>query len=267
MMQRTVAAVSEEDPLSLALQVMLWQRIHHLPVLRGGHVVGVISETDLLKHSEYTNGQRNLRGNVRDAMSREVVTIDPEGSLSDAAARLAVGNVGCLPVVQAGKLVGIVTTTDVLAETALAPVRSDGIEHLGVRDAMAQDVISVFPDQPLLDATATMVKHGVRHLPVVDGTQRVVGMLSDRDVRQVVGDPLGVFDDAARRSRLQATKVSDAMTPDPRCLLIEDPLSSAVELFASERFGAVPVVDADERLAGLLSYVDVLRCVAEHLEG
>jgi CBS-domain-containing membrane protein len=91
-------------------------------------------------------------------------------------------------------------------------------------------------------------------------------MLSDRDLRQVVGDPLGVFDDAARRSRLQATKVSDAMTQDPRCLLVEDPLASAVELFASERFGAVPVVDADERLAGLLSYVDVLRCVAERLD-
>ena len=104
----------------------------------------------------------------------------------------------------------------------------------------------------VVDATATL-KHAierlqaldVRHLPVVDTDGLLVGMLSDRDLRSAAF-PL----DAA---------VSSVMSTDVIAVDAEADVAEIIDLMLDNKIGAVPVLDADDVLIGIISYVDILR--------
>jgi len=114
-------------------------------------------------------------------------------------------------------------------------------------------------DDPLLDAAARMADRNVRHLPVVDGERHVVGMLSDRDLRTAVGDSSRPLhrDDAVVRMR--SLRVANAMTREVFVVRDDAPFADVVRVFTEQRVGAVPVVDHDDRLIGIISYVDVFK--------
>lgn len=266
-MQSRVTTVTEGDGLGLALQIMLWQRVRHLPVLRDGRVVGILSHRDLLeRRAQQSETGEAAGGTVGEAMSSPVASIPPDASLDEAATRMTVGKIGCLPVIDGERLVGIVTTTDLLAEVAL-PAPETPIDETPVAAIMTRDVVSVHEDEPVLDAAAKMTRVGVRHLPVIDGEGRVVGILSDRDIRQVIGNPLAGLSAQPQTVGYETTKVADVMTPDPHTLKPEDTLAGVTNVFIRERIGALPIVDEGELLLGIVSYVDLLRALAEAAAG
>jgi CBS-domain-containing membrane protein len=84
-------------------------------------------------------------------------------------------------------------------------------------------------------------------------------MLSDRDVRLAVGNAHWGLPSAVPPTGLRSLRVSDVMSRQPFVLREEAPFLQLVSVFTDERVGAVPVVDADDRLIGIVSYVDILR--------
>lgn len=256
-----VSTVSPEHTVAQALQVMFWRDVRHLPVVSEGRVIGVITERDILAARPERASAYSADARVADVMTSPVETIHSKAELAEAAAIMAVQKVGCVPVVDAGSLVGIVTTTDLLAEMAQISVPPPKREFMA-SGLMTTRVVAVMPDEPLLEAAAVMVQNGIRHLPVVDGMRRVVGILSERDIRTQVGNPLEVLEREEPRRRLSELHVADAMTKDPRTLPEDASVTDAVSALLDGRYGAVPVVDEEDRLLGMISYVDVLRNVA-----
>ena len=126
---------------------------------------------------------------------------------------------------------------------------------------MSADPVTVSADDSVRTAIDRMGRHGVRHLAVVDGDRRVVGVLSDRDVRTAIGDPMRAAISREDDARIAATRVAQAMTRSPMTLPRGTRLSRAAALFADHKVGAVPIVDDNDRLAGVISYMDVLRAV------
>ena len=114
-------------------------------------------------------------------------------------------------------------------------------------------------DDSLADAAARMAEKGIRHLPIVDGDRRVIGILSDRDVRTTLGDLSRSPQRADAAVRMAALRVSDAMTRDPFTVGEAAPFAEIARVFVDQRVGAVPVVDPHGRLVGIISYVDVFR--------
>jgi len=132
-----------------------------------------------------------------------------------------------------------------------------------VRDWMTFKPISVRDDAAAVDALDTMVDHGIRHLPVVDGDDSVLGVLSIDDLR-------GAFPfevswkrplDPQERDQVWDVSVSDAMTWVPHTVHPEATLEHAVRLLADHRIGCLPVVDARAQLVGILSETDALRAL------
>jgi len=109
---------------------------------------------------------------------------------------------------------------------------------------------------PLEDAAAMMAEGRFRHLPVLDARGRLVGMLSERDLRVRLGTDVERFVDAAPDALAQT--VGSSMTPDPIALGPRSTLRAALEVFADDRVGAVPVVDERDRVIGIASYLDLL---------
>jgi CBS domain-containing protein len=110
------------DTLDMADDVMEIGRIRHIPVLSAGNVVGMVSQRDLFRTSlafALGYGQKARRSllrtlNVKDVMSQPVVTIEPRASVVEAAMSMLEAKVGCLPVVEDGRMIGVLSETDIL---------------------------------------------------------------------------------------------------------------------------------------------------------
>jgi acetoin utilization protein AcuB len=262
-MKRGPLTIREDDVLSMAQSLMTWAGIRHLPVLRQGKLTGILSDRDLLSYRVRSAGELDWRrARVRAAMHPTPQTAHPDDSLTEVAGRMATAKIGALPVVDKGDLVGIITTIDVLAgevREAMAPHRP-GSPAVG--DAMTVAPVAAHPGDSLLDAAAIMAERGVRHLPVTDQDGVVVGMLSDHDLRAVVGDPVEFM--RAREGRVDAgrLRVSDAMSHPAVTASPDVPVAQLAYAFADGALAALPVVDDKGVLIGVLSYVDVLRSLA-----
>ncbi len=251
--------IMETDSLGAAQRVMARSRIRHLPVIGDGRLTGMLSARDILAARAHNDGELDWWSiRVHDAMATPAQTAGPDDSLTEVAGRMAVAKIGAMPVVERGKLLGLVTVTDVLdaeVRTAMAPAP--------VTLAIAADVMTPFPlttrpETPIADAVALMVDHHVRHLPVVDATSTVVGMLSERDVRSAIGDPVQYVELKRSSVRLH---VRDVMSGPAFTVQFDQPLIQVATIFADTRIGAIPVLDKFGALVGILSYVDALRAL------
>lgn len=116
--------------------------------------------------------------NVSDVMTPVSLTGTPTDALRSAAERMWSQQTGSLVVVEADRLAGIITERDVLRAVA----RGVDPHSTPVKDVMTVDVRAVAPDTPLREAAHEMARHWIRHLPVVDGSGALAGLLSQRDV-------------------------------------------------------------------------------------
>ena len=118
-----ILCVQEGQPLSEVRQIMCNSNIHHVPVLQGKELVGLISSTDMMKlnlitdqSDEYTaNAMIDQQFSISDVMSRDLITINEKDNIRTAAQLLSDGNFHSLPVITDEKsVVGMVTSTDLI---------------------------------------------------------------------------------------------------------------------------------------------------------
>lgn len=124
LMNADVATVRRNDQLQIADDLMNLGRIRHTPVLddEGDEVVGILSQRDLFRGALARalgygqHAQNKVLGMlfVKDVMTSDPITVAPELPLAEAARIMLDKKIGCLPVVEGGQLVGILTESDFL---------------------------------------------------------------------------------------------------------------------------------------------------------
>jgi CBS domain-containing protein len=128
-METKLVTISASERLSMVEDIMTLGRVRHMPVVQGGELVGVVSERDLLRASlselsEHRADERRMFLHVVEisrVMSSPPVVIGPDATIREAALLMADRKIGCLPVVEGGRLIGLVTETDVLRWVARPP--------------------------------------------------------------------------------------------------------------------------------------------------
>jgi acetoin utilization protein AcuB len=122
---------------------------------------------------------------------------------------------------------------------------------------LRQPVITAHQDDGARKAFFQMRQHRVRQLPVVDDDEQLVGIISDRDLRRP--DWVDETPDIQHVYRLDdSVRVGDLMTAKPITLHTYDRVSKALKILRKHRFGALPVINKQERLVGVLSAMDLL---------
>ena len=119
-------------------------------------------------------------------MTSNPTAITPETTAQEAAQLMKTEDVGSLPIVEDGRLVGVITDRD-LAIRALAEGRG---AETAVNEIASKDLVTVDPQQSLEEAARLMAEHQVRRLPVVEEDGRLVGVLAQADVAQAGHDTL-----------------------------------------------------------------------------
>jgi acetoin utilization protein AcuB len=108
-MTKTPVTIEPDDFLNVALQRMKTGGFHRLPVIANGKLVGIVTERDLRAHRGYLEHTK-----VNGIMTENPLTIDGASTLEEAAQIMLQRQIGGLPVIEDGKLLGIITATDVL---------------------------------------------------------------------------------------------------------------------------------------------------------
>ncbi|KAB7709169.1 CBS domain-containing protein [Bacillus aerolatus] len=111
---------------------------------------------------------------VREVMSKNVEACSTSDSLQQVASKMNTLNVGAIPVVENGQVVGMVTDRDLA-------VRGLGQGTTQLNDVMSNNIVTISPDASLEEASSIMASHQIRRLPVVENGQ-IVGMLSLGDL-------------------------------------------------------------------------------------
>jgi CBS domain-containing protein len=122
---------------------------------------------------------------------------------------------------------------------------------------MTREPITVTPDTSLRAAQETMRTRGIQHLPVVDETRRLVGILTDRDVKHAVFLPVLAEHMGWDQRRYKSLRVREVMTWSAVTTAPEMPLTQAAAIMFQRRIGSLPVVD-DGRVVGILTETDVM---------
>jgi acetoin utilization protein AcuB len=141
-----------------------------------------------------------------------------------------------------------------------------------VRDVMTAKPMTIDPEAPVETAVAVMRERGLRHLPVVDVDGRLIGIVTDRDLRSAMfGSALAEHLPPEQGGRLRAltatlndVRVSHVMTWQVVTVGPQAPVAQAAAIMANVRIGSLPVVEG-MRLVGIVTEHDVLKALATTL--
>ena len=116
---------------------------------------------------------------IREIMTPNPSTIEPERSVVDAARIMKQEDAGVVPVTENGRLTGMVTDRDIAIRVV---AEGKDPKSTPVREVASKDLVTIDPQQDLDEALRLMAKHQVRRLPVVEEDGRLVGVVAQADV-------------------------------------------------------------------------------------
>lgn len=131
-----------------------------------------------------------------------------------------------------------------------------------VREVMTAYPITVSPEATLGEAVEEMLRRRVRHLPVV-ADRKVVGMITDRDVRAALGRNARTLDLAKLEGAALEDRVTDWMSYGAATLGAEQDVALACRALLAARVGAMPVIDDEGEVVGILTTSDLLTVAAD----
>ena len=129
-----------------------------------------------------------------------------------------------------------------------------------VRYYMTTSPITVTADKSIDEAKALLDSHHFRHLPVVDQDGRLLGMVTDRDIRSAFPSTMLAAEEREQiLNRVSSIPVGDIMSANNMVLTTNSTLDDALLLFEKKSVGALPVLDETGRVKGILSFNDLLK--------
>ncbi len=268
-MVRDVAGVTLPGSRDEVLKILKNKHISGVPVLKDSKVVGIVTRTNLLQNPE--EEQLAL------LMTRNPVTISPGSDLQTAARLLLENHIRRLPVVDEGKLVGLVTVADVVG--TIADMNID----IPIKDYVEKEVVAIYSQTPLPVVARIMELAGVKAVPVLDSNLELVGIISDRDVisASTIEDSVEMSDMSAGSdddawtwesmrdtmsiyysvSRIKVPNLigSDIMIREPITATYITSVSDCARKMKRSRIDQVPIINSNRKLQGLLRDHDLLK--------
>jgi len=269
LMRERVAYVTVPGTREDVLEVFQQKHVSGVPVVKEGKVIGVVTRQDLLRNPN--EEQLAL------LMTRNPVTITPDTKLKDAAKLLRDYGIRRLPVVEDGRLVGIVTVADFIREIA----KWD--DSTPIATFVREKMLALWDETPLAIAGRIMELGKVKAVPVLNSAFELVGLITDQDLinAAVIEEGLGRSDlslgsdedewslDGMRdtmklyysvsRIRLPEKLVRDVMVTKVVTATRNHGVSSCAQRMSEGRFDQLPVISARGKLIGMLIDRDLLR--------
>ncbi|MBT8764248.1 CBS domain-containing protein [Desulfohalobiaceae bacterium Ax17] len=128
-----------------------------------------------------------------------------------------------------------------------------------IKDWMTKDVITVTPDTSMMKASKILKDKNIRRLPVVDERGKLVGIVTDRDIKEASPSKATTLDVHELYYLLSEIKVKDIMTPNPYTININDTVEKAAAKMLDKKIEGLPVVDDDQNVVGIITDTDIFK--------
>jgi acetoin utilization protein AcuB len=128
-----------------------------------------------------------------------------------------------------------------------------------VKSKMERNPVTISPDASFYDARKLIREEGIRHLPVVDKKGKLVGLITDRDIREAGPSDATLLSAQEINYLLEKLKVAGFMTPAEKLITVtpDTVIEKAVQLLHDNKIGSLPVVDGND-LVGIITETDIL---------
>ena len=126
-----------------------------------------------------------------------------------------------------------------------------------VSRSMTCKVTTVDQEATIFDAQELLAKNKIRHLPIIDENRRLIGIITDRDIRSALPYK-SLLGHSSEKEKVSELRVKDIMTKDPISISPAYTIQDALLLIQNSKVGALPVVDDDHKLKGIISVRDLL---------
>lgn len=132
-----------------------------------------------------------------------------------------------------------------------------------IREWMTKDVVTVTTETSMLKASKLIKEHDIRRLPVVDAARKVVGIVSDWDIKDASPSKATTLDMHELYYLLSEIKVKDIMTPNPITVNHLDTVERVALLMQEQGIGALPVINDEGILEGIITDHDVFKVLVD----
>ena len=307
-MQREVVSVHPDTPIATVVEMLITRGVKAVPVVDSNSwVVGMITGGDLLERAglslrlslQQHVDPRIVRDEIAaltaggkvaaDVMTADVTTIDEQTPLREATRLMTQQRIKRLPVIDRhGRLCGILSRADVLRHmNALAPDAAPSpmdrelplASGRYVSDVFDPNVPTAAPATPLDEVIGKLVSTALRRVVITDPQRHVLGMITDADLIERLGEsanasllqilrshlPFLGSDDAGRQAlaQLHTWQAQDVMRRDPIVIGANAPIVEAIQVMMTKHIKRVPVVDQHGRLLGMVDRQAILRALSQ----
>lgn len=254
LMTTNVRIISPEATVRKAVRDMKRYNIHGLVVTSEGEPKGIITTYDALLLM--ARGENGEKVKVKDIMSTEMISTQPEEDIIKAMEELLDNQLTKLPVVEGGKVVGILSATDLVdafdkGVFEKKPHKLNGYKRikLTVKDVMREPTI-INPEKTVYDAARMMTDKGIG--AVLIEKEDLIGILTEKDIfKKVVAQGLDG----------REVKVSDVMTAPCYTIEPDEGIGDASKLFNEHDIERLPVVE-DDKIVGMISAKEIAKTIA-----
>jgi CBS domain-containing protein len=187
-MKTNVIIITPDTTIQHATRVMLENKINALPVMENGKLIGILTSSDLLRFIITETPKLNKQITIADYMTDEVATVTRSTTLLEAHTLMGAKRIRSLPVVEDGKIVGLVTRTDLMSSDPSRPAMQNSQETSTkvlaqpVEKVMVTSVITLDPAAEITEAARILLEKKIHCLPVVDAKQQMLGIITESDL-------------------------------------------------------------------------------------
>jgi CBS domain-containing protein len=267
-MSSPVKSVSPDTRLFDARKIMDAEKIRALPVMKDGKLVGIVTRRGLLRtdipalnENAWTTDVDLKDATVDEIMTKNPITVPASGPLPKAARVMLENKITAIPVVDDNRaMVGIITTSDIFRFILeeLPDLKLD----LHAREFMTSHVVTLGPDDSLLEAHRLMGAERIRALPVVEDGE-LKGIITRTDLLSNDNSRFLSRNNQEESLKVLTNSVSQIMITNVITITPETTLLDAARLMLENKFHSLPVLDSDKKLAGILTESDLFRMVIQ----
>ncbi|GAU09661.1 CBS and ACT domain-containing protein [Desulfoplanes formicivorans] len=132
-----------------------------------------------------------------------------------------------------------------------------------ISEWMTRDVITVTPETSMMKASKILKEKNIRRLPVVDDNGKMVGIVTDRDIKEASPSKATTLDVHELYYLLSEIKIKDIMTKNPFCVNEKGTVEKAAVVMREKKVEGLPVVDDDEKVVGIITETDIFNVMID----
>ncbi|MCL2157096.1 MAG: CBS domain-containing protein [Methanobrevibacter sp.] len=263
-MSEEIVTIDKDQIVFDGLKLMKKHRISRLPVINTNEkhekeLVGIVSEKDIaikLSSSKYGDLPPS-HFHISTVMTKDLITVNKDTDIVETANLLLENHIGGVPIMDDGKIVGIVSKSD-FTPTCIGKA----YEKILVREIMTTDLVSVFSHDRLMHARRIMLDSKVGRLLISEDNE-LAGILSSKDIMRAMISFRKEVPPKHQRAQIKECLVEKYMTTNIKKINEKATIAELANDMLETGYNGYPVVNEEDQVVGIITQSDLLALIIE----